>query len=207
VVGLNVQAITPILAAGLGLSRSAGLVVSDVEPGGPADQAGVEVLDVLVTVDGKPVGSPPMLALRLSAHEANDSVELGIVRDSETMLLTATVVEERGHTDDLIGDDADPETNVVHRLGIVGLDLTPERAALLPELRISSGVLVTARELNASGLEVPLATGDVIHAVNGVNIRSLDALRVFLDTANVKTGIVLQIERDGRLMFVAVPAG
>ena len=146
VVGLNVQAITPMLAAGLGLSRSAGLVISDVEPGGPADQAGVEMQDVLTTVDGKPVGSPPMLALRLSAHAAGDSVELGIVRDSETMLLTAVVVEERGHTDDLI-PIADPEANVVHRLGIVGLDLTPERAAVLPDLRITSGVLVTAREL------------------------------------------------------------
>jgi serine protease Do len=205
IVGLNVQAITPILAAGLNLSRSSGLVVSDVEPGGPADQAGVEVQDVLTTVDGKPVGSPPLLALRLSAHAAGDSVELGIIRNSETMLLTAVVVEERGHTDDLISV-ADPEANVVHRLGIVGLDLTPERAALLPDLRISAGVLVAARELNAPGLEGSLATGDVIHAVNGVNIRSLDALRVFLDAADMKTGVVLQIEREGRLMFVAVPA-
>jgi serine protease Do len=204
IVGMNVQAITPTVATGLKLSRSAGLVVSDVEPGGPADLAGVEIQDVLATVDGKPVGSPPMLALRLSAHEAGDSVELGIIRDSETMLLTAVVVEERGHTDDLISD-TDPETNAVHRLGIVGLDLTPERAAMVPDLRISSGVLVTARELNSSALEVALATGDVIHAVNGVNIRSIDALRVFLDSADVKTGIVLQIERQGMLMYVAVP--
>jgi hypothetical protein len=41
--------------------------------------------------------------------------------------------------------------------------------------------------------------------VNGVNIRSIDALRVFLDSADVKTGIVLQIERQGMLMYVAVP--
>ena len=40
IVGLNVQMITPIIAAGLRLSRSSGLVVSDVEPQGPADQAG-----------------------------------------------------------------------------------------------------------------------------------------------------------------------
>jgi serine protease Do len=205
IIGLNVQVITPIIAAGLGLARSTGLVVSDVEPESPADQAGLRVQDVLTTVDGKPVESPPMLALRLTAHEAGDSVQLGIVRGAEPMLLTAVLVEERGHTDDLISD-TDPEASVVHRLGIIGLDITPERAGLLPNLRISSGVLVTARELNTSGLEVSLTTGDVIHAVNGVTVRSLDALRIFLDTADVKTGIVLQIERDGRLMYVSVPA-
>ena len=48
-------------------------------------------------------------------------------------------------------------------------------------------------------------TGDCIHAVNGVNIRSIDALRVFLDSADTQSGIVLQIERQGGLMFVAVP--
>ena len=94
-----------------------------------------------------------MLALRLSAHQAGDSVELGIIRDSEAMVLTAVVVEERGHTDDSM-PTADPEANAIHRLGIVALDITPERAALLPDLRITSGVLVTARELNATALEV-----------------------------------------------------
>jgi serine protease Do len=205
VVGLNVQMITPIIASGLRLSRSSGLVVSDVAPEGPADQAGVEVQDVLTTVDGKPVGSAPLLALRLSAHQAGESVALGIIRDSEAMVLTAVVQEERGHTDDVL-PTADPEANVIHRLGIVGLEITPERAALLPELRITSGVLVTARELNATALETSLLAGDVIHAVNGVNIRSIDTLRVFLDSADTKSGIVLQIERQGGLMFIAVPA-
>jgi serine protease Do len=59
VIGVNVQAITPALAAGLGLSRTSGVMVSDVMRDGPADVAGVQVQDVVATVNGKPVNSAP----------------------------------------------------------------------------------------------------------------------------------------------------
>ena len=75
-------------------------------------------------------------------------------------------------------------------------------AALLPALRISSGVFVAARTRVSSGNDVPLVAGDVIHAVNGVTVRSLDGLRVLLDDATSDSELVLQIERNGQLQFV-----
>ena len=75
-------------------------------------------------------------------------------------------------------------------------------AALLPELSISSGVFVAARTQESSGNEVPLIAGDVIHALNGFNVRSVDGLRVLLDDVKADGELVLQIERNGQLLFV-----
>jgi S1-C subfamily serine protease len=54
-----VQEITPTLAAGLGLAQNWGVVISDVEPGGPADEAGLEVQDIVLTVDTHPIMGLP----------------------------------------------------------------------------------------------------------------------------------------------------
>ena len=58
-IGVRVQNITSTLARGLGLSQDWGAVVSDVKPNSPAETAGLQVRDVVVSLDGEPVtGSP-----------------------------------------------------------------------------------------------------------------------------------------------------
>ena len=99
-------------------------------------------------------------------------------------------------------DLADAENTSIPKLGIIGVDVTPATVALLPELRISSGVFVAARTQVSPGNEVPLVAGDVIHAVNSFAVRSLDDLRALLHDANANSELVLQIERSGRLRFV-----
>ena len=69
-------------------------------------------------------------------------------------------------------------------------------------LRISSGVLVAARDQETAGTSVPLVVGDVIHALNTFAVRSLDGLRVLLDGIKAGNQVVLRIERGGQLMFI-----
>ncbi len=51
--------------------------------------------------------------------------------------------------------------------------------------------------------EGELEPGDVIHAVNRTTVRNLDALRLTIDALKPGDPLVLQIERDGELMYVA----
>jgi serine protease Do len=200
-IGISTQALTSTLAEGLGLPRTSGIMVSDVVPDSPADTAGVQVQDVITTVNGKPVDSVPMLGVALNMSVAGDVLTLGLARGAETVSLAVTVVE-RPHSLEQLADLADPEKNSVPKLGIIGVDITDTTAALLPGLRIPSGVLVTAREEVLPGTDVPLITGDVIHAVNRFTVRSLDGLRVLVDDFKSNSEVVVQIERSGQLLFV-----
>jgi serine protease Do len=71
-IGIQVQGITAALAAGLGLSRASGVVVSDVVPGSPADVAGVQVQDIVLEVDGTSV--PNVLGLVLPLYSKSPAM-------------------------------------------------------------------------------------------------------------------------------------
>ena len=70
-------------------------------------------------------------------------------------------------------------------------------------LRIPSGVMVAAHAEDRHAAAVSLSAGDVIHSVNGASVSSLEALRAALDALPSHAPVVLQIERDGQLSFVA----
>jgi serine protease Do len=201
VIGFSMQTITPALAAGLGLPRSSGVMVSDVVPDSAAETAGLGIKDIVTMVNGKPVESVPMLSLELSRYAAGDIVALGLLRGTETVTVNVTVME-RPHPIDELAELADPEKSSVSKLGIIGIDVAGTAAALLPGLRISSGVLVMARSQVSSGNDVPLVAGDVIHAVNSFAVRSVDGLRALVEDAKPNSELVLQIERNGQLQFV-----
>jgi serine protease Do len=170
-IGFSMQTITLTLASALGLSRTSGVLVSDVTPDSAADEAGVAVKDVVATVNGKPVESVPTLALELGRYAAGDTVALGLLRGTETVSVDVTV-RERPHPIDELAGLADPERSSIPKLGIIGVDVGDATAELLPGLRISSGVFVVARIQVSSGNEVPLVAGDVIHAVNSFALTS-----------------------------------
>jgi serine protease Do len=172
-----------------------------VSPDSAAESAGVGIKDIVATVNGKPVDSVPMLSLELSRYAAGDSVTLGLLRGTETVTVDITV-RERPHAIDALAELADPEKSAIPKLGIIGVDVGDATAALLPGLRISSGVFVAARIQVSTGNEVPLIAGDVIHSVNAYAVRSLDGLRVLVDDVKPNSELVLQIERNGQLQFV-----
>lgn len=199
--GISVQAITPSLAAGLKLPGDWGVIVSDVAPGSPADVAGVKVQDIITSIDGTPVGNLPSVGTRLFMRRGGEKIKLVVLRGAEKLSFDVLVVE-LPHDVDRLADLADPNKSLVSKLGIVGVEIDPKLAATLPGLRVSSGVLVAARAADPS-VDISLTTGDVIHAINGVEVETMAALRSNLDHLASNTAVVLQIERDGRLMFVS----
>jgi serine protease Do len=201
VTGVAVQAITPIMAAGLKLPLDAGVIVSDVAPGSPADAAGLKVMDIITGIDGGPADTLPTIGTRLFMRRGGERIKLAVLRGSQRLLFDLLVVEIP-HEFDRLADLANPEKSLVAKLGILGVDIDPKIAELLPGLRVSSGVIVVARAAN-SNVDSGLTGGDVIHAMNGVSVENIAALRSMLDHLAGNSPVVLQIERDGKLEFVS----
>jgi serine protease Do len=202
--GMLLQTITPELAEGLGLHREHGVIVSDVIAGGPADAAGVQIGDVIDSVDGHPVESILPVAMRLFTSNGDERITLRLIRGEETLRADVAVVAEQ-HEVDRITDLLDPEASLIAPLGVLGIAITDKIAPLLPSLRAQSGVIIAARAPENDS-DVPLLTGDVIHAVNGVPVVTLESLRALLAAVRQHGAIVLQLERSGQLMYVAFNA-
>jgi serine protease Do len=201
-IGAIIQSITPELASALHLAKDYGLIVSDVAPGGPADAAGLKTQDVIVSVDGTPTDSLPLFSHSLYMHPSGDHAKLEIMRGTETLHLEVSLAD-RPHKADSLVDMVDPKKNIVRSLGIVGVELTLDLARTLPDLRLPTGIIVAAKTLGAAAEEVPLQSGDVIHALNGTPITTLAGLRESL--AKLKSGdaVALLVERYGQLIYVS----
>ncbi len=201
-IGAILQTITPELAAGLHLPRDYGVIVSDVVPGGPADQAGLKIQDIIVRVDGIRTGSLPLFSQSLYMHGSGEHAKLEVLRGSDRLQLDVSL-EERPHKVDSLVDSVDPVKNLVSHLGILGIELNPDLAHSLPDLRIPSGIIVAAKTLGAGIGEVPLQTGDVIHGLNGTTVTNLADLREGLAKLAPGDAVVLLIERYGQIIYVS----
>jgi serine protease Do len=92
-IGLKVQEIDPILAAGLGLNRKSGLIVFDVLPGSTGERAGVHVQDTLISLDGNLVRNLSQFATSFYTRHAGDKVRLELLRGKRPIAVTVDVID------------------------------------------------------------------------------------------------------------------
>jgi serine protease Do len=201
VIGADLQNITPELAGGLGLSRQRGVIVSDLLPEGPAEKAGMQIEDILISLGGRPMGSVPMAEMIISTQPPGDILKAEVLRGTKKVELEIRLSEDKDDVDQL-ADLADPDKSLVAKLGIFGVEITEKLAEQLGDLRIPTGVVVAAMSADQLGADTDLTPGDIIHAVNGKKIETLKDLRDALREIPAGSPGVLQIERDGKLSFM-----
>src|SRR5579862_362305 len=201
-IGAVAQNITPSLAQGLGLSQSWGVIVCDVTPDGAAESAGVKVGDIVVSADDRPIDTLPALTATMYLHPLDEVMKLVVLRGNEKQTLYIPVTEHRDQMDKLI-DAIDPDQSLVRRLGILAVDLNDQIRSIAGNLRNPSGVVVIARAANLIGPETGLKTGDVIHSVDKTPVDSVESLRATLRGLKPSAPVVLQVERDGQLQWLA----
>lgn len=201
IIGIRATEITPELAEGLGLARSWGLLMEDVAPGGPAESSGLSIGDVVVAMNGQPVGSLAEFVSTLTLRNVGKTVRLDVLRGTQALTIEIPVAERRDSLDRLMSA-VDPEKNLVRRIGIIGVAIDGPTAAVVPGLRSPSGVIVVALAGYAGSIESGLVPGDVIHSVNKTHVTTLDDLRSALRDIKVGNAAVLQIERQGVFKFL-----
>ena len=200
-VGMSLQTITPTMAAALKLARDHGVIVSDVWPNGPAAAAGLAVGDILTSVDGVPAENLPTVVYNFRLRDTLDNVQLVVLRGEAQLSISVKPVEQRSEFDS-VSSISDPTKNLVSELGIIGVEIDAELAASATGLRDPYGIIVIARA--ASGTtDVPVVPKDIIRAVNNRRITTLAGLRDSIRSLAPGTPVTLQIQRDGKLMFVS----
>ncbi len=89
--GVSAQAVTPDLAAVLGLAEPMGAIVNGITKGGPADKAGLQRGDVIVSLDGKKILEPAELPRMVAFGHIGKTVTLSVVRKGKPLEIRAVV--------------------------------------------------------------------------------------------------------------------
>jgi serine protease Do len=202
-IGIAVRAITPAIARSPNLPVEDGIVIEDVAPQSTADVAGLKIGDIITKLHGRAIQNVRQLAMNMYSYEVGDAAEIAVLRGRETLSFSVRVVERAGDPDrfeDLVTERDD----AIAKLEILGLTIDEKLSPQLGHLRAGRGVLVAAK-MTASGIARfgdELASGDIIHLLNGSDVKDVASLRSQLAALSDDAPMVRQVERLGRLRFV-----
>lgn len=200
-IGVIPEAITPRMAAALGLDRDSGVILSDVSPHGAADAAGLEPGDIILSIDGTPVHEVRDLMLAAFRRAPGGQLVMEIDRGKERISKTVAILERKNEPGQL-EDLANYETALVRQLGILAVTLDEKVNAIMPDLRRLAGVAVAAVPAEFAGLNPGLLPGDVIYSLNNARISTMEDLRSALVDKKSGDPITLHLERSGQLIYV-----
>lgn len=90
-IGITYQQVDPQIASALNLTTTDGVVITQVEPGTPADKAGLQQGDVVLELAGQKIDQEHSLQSLLFTHKAGETVALTVLRNSTTMSINVTL--------------------------------------------------------------------------------------------------------------------
>jgi serine protease Do len=161
----------------LGLPDNNGVVVEDVTPDGPADEAGIMPDDVIREVDGEVVLDNDDLIARISARQPGEKVKLQVWRNGDTRNMTVKLGERPQATGIAAADipqrDEEEPRRESSGLGITVEDMLPQRRSALGLDEDHPGVAVVEVEFGSLAEQKGMFSGMVITAVNGEEIHNV----------------------------------
>jgi serine protease Do len=202
-IGVYAQTITPTLATALKLPQEWGVILGDVFPQTPAAAAGLQIGDVVLTLDGKRMENGRQFDVNLYRRAVGDTVLVEVARRGQTLKVPVAVAE-RDDDPTRFADMVSADRNIVPRLGVLALDIDERIASMIGELRFPHGVLVAKRSGDSPSSDQALEPGDVIVSVNGVPVKALADLRSLIGRLPSNASVVFQVQRFGQLMFIAL---
>ena len=195
--GVMLQDITPLLKQKLNLGTDIGALVSDIFPGGPAEKAGLQRGDAIISFDGKTIRNSHDLPQIVAATPIGKKVELVVARKEKHLTLYATTEEmkEAEKTSETLEEEP--------LLGLVLQAITPELAQKysLPRNR---GLLILEVEEGSAADEADLTSGDIIIEVEG---KPISDITTFNRTAApyLRGGtLLLLVDRNGGTVYVTL---
>ncbi|MEZ2349764.1 DegQ family serine endoprotease [Caballeronia sp. RCC_10] len=200
--GVTVQAMNQTLANSFGMKAPQGALVSSVEPGGPAAKAGLQPGDVIVALNGVPVTDSTSLPSQVAGLPPGTSAKVQVWRDKGTKDIDVKIgaLKDAKIASVDTNDDGAGGASQDARLGVAVRPLTPEEKQ---EGSLSRGLVV--QQANGAAASAGIQAGDVILAVNGQPVTSVQQLKAMVSHAG--DSIALLIQRDDAQIFVPVDLG
>ena len=183
--GVRIQTIDAEMAEALETNVTSGALITNIEPESAAEEAGLEVGDIIVEVNDEKVDGAAELRNTIGLLRSGDTVDIKYVRDSEPRSTTAQLGQQQ--TAASIGADLHP--------GLSG--------ARFAQVSVTSagGVEVTEVEPGSPAAQRGLRAGDIITAVNRNAIRSLQDLATIAENNRI---LFLLVQRGDRSLMLQI---
>jgi len=202
-IGVLPQDINENLAKALNLKSTAGVLVGDVTPKGPADQAGIKRGDVILSFDGKKVENATQLRLMIADTAPKTSVKVSLLRQSKTMDVTITLAEKPKTPQEQAPEQELPQGQTSEKLGLSLQELTPDIAGQLGYEK-EKGALVADVTPGSPAEDAGLERGDLIKEVNRAPVQSVKDFEKAIKSYKGGDVVALLVRRGSATLFAGI---
>jgi Do/DeqQ family serine protease len=182
--GITMTDLTPALAKKLKVSARTGVAITAVQPGSPAANAGLRERDVILALNGRPIGSSGALRARLGLTPVGEEIEMRIARGAEVTTIRTRIAAPH--------ELAGAEGRTLPQLpGLAVVEI--ERGSPLFERLQGGGLVVTAVEQKSRAWQAGFRPGDIIYAVNRQRVQTVAKLQGVIGRA--RNGFAISLLR------------
>ena len=189
--GLVVQDLTPGLAQAFDLQRRGGAVVAQVTPGSAADQAGLRIGDVIVSLDGRAITGSSDLHNAIGLLRVGTRIKLGILRKGKQLTLRAVIADPLA--------SSTPAATVSKHLSGAVLGSISDNHPLAGNVE---GVQVLEIKRGSPAWSAGLRADDIIVSINQRPVSSMDAVAAAVQSN--PDALLLNIRRGSGALFVVI---
>jgi serine protease Do len=197
-IGVQIGGVSKDVAESLGLPNAEGAQVSMVEPGGPADKAGIKPGDIILKFNGTAIERASDVSRLVGGAAVNGKANITIWRNGAQQTLPITVAELESDKTAKKGAKA-PEVQTANALGLKVSDVP---AAKKQELRIDAGVQV--EEVDGVAAFAGLQPGDVILQLNNVAVKDAKQFNALVAKLDPKKTSAVLVRRGDTAQFVSL---
>jgi serine protease Do len=199
-IGVQVQNVTPELAKSFGLSEPKGALVAEVNPGTPAEKAGIQRGDIIIEFNDHPIHEMNELPRLVAETAPGTKATVKVLRSGKEMAFTLTVTELTEERQQAQGPKEEGEESA---LGLVVKNLDQAMAQRL-RLKETKGVVVIQVEQGSAAADAGLRPGDLIVEVNSQAVENVKGYQEIM--AKVKKGSYARflIKRQGRTLYLTL---
>ena len=205
--GVFIQEVTPDIAGSLGLDDAAGALVSTVNENSPAEAAGLEPGDVIISFDGKMIDKMRDLPRIAAETEIGKTVPVEVIRNGKGMEVQVTLGElEKAELVGIVNDEPKGAGQSFDRLGFTVENLTAELAGELGIDADTGGVVVTEVAEGGPAAAKGLRVGDIIKRFGQRRVENAaDLGKSVAETREAgRAGVLLLVESEGRERFIQI---
>lgn len=197
--GVVIQEVNKDLAESFGLEKPAGALVAQVLEDGPAAKGGLQVGDVILSLNGQPIIMSADLPHLVGTLKAGSKADLEVVREGKRQNLQLTIgnLPEEGD-EALVAGDESGAARSSNRLGVAVAELTAEQKK---SLDLRGGVVIKEVQDGPAAL-IGLRPGDIITHLNN---QAIDSAKTFTEVAKglpVNRSVSMRVLRQGRASFI-----
>lgn len=182
--GVSIQTIDSEVAKALEINVDSGALISLIEPGSAAEEAGLRVDDIIIAVNNEKISGASELRNTIGLMGSGDEIDIQYIRGDATLSTTATLGAQQVAASVSVGTDVHP--------GLEGAEFEPSA---------TRGIEVTSVIPDSPAAQRGLRAGDIITAANRREVDSLDDLGVI---AAASSRLFLLVERGDRAILLQI---